>query len=267
MKWPKILVVMAGAIIITTLGIDAADTWRGSQSTLLASLIGSNKKSFCPTGMIYIPSGLTFSCVDEFEAVAGENCPFKNPENSIETTANINNPRCLPTITKDTYPWRFISRDQAMVACSRAGKRLPKAEEWYQSALGTVPENCNLNSKSYTVVGNNSSCVSAIGIAEAVGNVWEWVSDDIINGQYNGRSLPASGYVTQVDSAGVATETSATVINDQFNKNYFWSEAIGSYGMIRGGFYSSGEDGGVFSIQAITKPTFSGTAIGFRCVL
>lgn len=37
--------------------------------------------------------------------------------------------------------------------------------------------------------------------------------------------------------------------------------------MMRGGFYRSGEDGGIYSIHADIEPTFSSGAIGFRCVI
>ena len=267
MKWGvKLLLVIVFAVVITALGIDASDTLRGSSATFLASVIGSNSTAKCPIGMQYVASALTFSCVDSYEAAAGEGCPYQNPATAAETTSNILQPQCKSISTADSSPWRFITREQAVLACVRAGKRLPKSEEWYQFALGTTPSLCNLFSQSYAKGTDFLTCTSTTGAYQTVGNVWEWVTDDVIDGQYNNRTLPSSGYVTQVDSGGVATETSPNKPNEQFSNNYFWSESVGAFGMIRGGFYGSGSDGGVFAVQAATKPTFTGTAIGFRCV-
>ena len=50
----KIIIVLVGAITLTTLGIDAADTLNGSRSTLLGQLAGGDALSACPAGMIEI---------------------------------------------------------------------------------------------------------------------------------------------------------------------------------------------------------------------
>jgi formylglycine-generating enzyme required for sulfatase activity len=114
--------------------------------------------------------------------------------------------------------------------------------------------------------GKGEECVSAVGAEDTLGNVWEWVSDDVIEGKLGGRELPATGYVAQVDSEGIATLTSQEP-SDLFSQDYFWSQLTGAFGMIRGGFYGSKSDAGVYAIHADTLPTTSGTAIGFRCVL
>ena len=95
--------------------------------------------------------------------------------------------------------------------------------------------------------------------------MWEWVSDDVINGSYNNAQLPASGYVAQVDSTGMATVVQETP-HDLFEKDYFWSRTEGAYGVIRGGYYDSGSDAGVYTVHADTPPTSTSIGIGFRCV-
>jgi formylglycine-generating enzyme required for sulfatase activity len=100
---------------------------------------------------------------------------------------------------------------------------------------------------------------------DAVGNVWEWTSDDVIDGGYNDRTLPNAGYVREVDAGGVATETQLELPEPNFYDDYIWSNQSEVYGLLRGGFYGSGNDGGVFAVQAMTKPSFTGAAIGFRC--
>ena len=98
-----------------------------------------------------------------------------------------------------------------------------------------------------------------------IGNVWEWVSEDVIDGVYNGRAVPQSGYVDQIDSTGVAVKSAETE-NQLFNSDYFWSKETGAFGMMRGGFYSSKSDAGIYALHAYTLPTSGGSAIGFRCV-
>lgn len=266
MKFLKVGLVIFGALAITALGIDAADTISGSRSTLLGQLV-STQVGACPEGMIEIQTGITFSCVDEYEAGPGDECPVKNLNSPQDTIQNIDNTSCVSVSKKDTKPWVYINREQAQLVCSRSNKRLPTAEEWYMFSLGTndSDKKCNIDSNKVSVTGEWEGCVSSSGVFDAVGNVWEWVVGDVFDGTLNGRSLPNEGYVTQVDSSGIATETSGEAGTD-FGLDYFWSEPVGTFAIMRGGFFGSREDAGIYSVHARTQPTFSGEAVGFRCV-
>ena len=265
MKFLKIGLIIFLAVALTTLAIDASDTLTGKGGTLLAQLAGS-ENSVCPEGMIHIPAALTFSCVDEYEVSASSDCEVSVPKNNFDTNKNIEKTICKTTNNNTIEPWRNITREQASIMCARSGKRLPSATEWYQFALGTPPEKCNINSDAIVAGEKYNECVSAVSVKNAVGNTWEWVSDDIIDGSYQGRTLPESGYITQVDSGGVATLTNKDVADELFNEDYFWSNSSGMFAMIRGGFYGSKSDAGVYTVHAHTLPTFSGNAVGFRCV-
>jgi hypothetical protein len=267
MKWLKLGAVIFGAVVITALGIDAADTLSGSRSTLLGQVIGSVPTSVCGDGMVEVPVGGTFSCVDIYEASASPECPNLNPSNELQTQENMNESSCKAVSNENVDAWRFVSREQAFTACMRAGKRLPLASEWYTVSVGTPDDSkkCNIDSNGPTKTGDSPECVSAAGVHDAIGNVWEWTSDDVVEGKYNGRDLPESGHVNQVDSSGVAVMSSSQP-SDIFYKDYFWSSRTGFFGMLRGGYYGSREDAGVYSIHADTVPTTAGTAIGFRCV-
>jgi len=82
-------------------------------------------------------------------------------------------------------PSAFITWFQAQEACANAGKRLPTNAEWQVGANGTPdpgPDNgttdCNTASDgSASLTGARSSCVSARGAFDMVGNVAEWVAD------------------------------------------------------------------------------------------
>ena len=253
------------ALFLTTFTIDATDTLSGKGGTMLAQLIGT-QTAICPEGMMHMSAGTTFTCVDIYEASAQSGCVVLDPQNQFDTEINISKKDCIAGSVANTLPWRFVNREQAAIMCTRAGKRLPVAAEWYQAVLGTPKSACNIASGAASAGGNFSDCISAAGVYDGVGNVWEWVSDDVVDGTYQGRELPEAGYVGQVDSSGVATLT-ATEVESGYSGDYFWMNRTGAFAMVRGGFYSSKNDGGAHTVHAQTAPTLSGAAIGFRCVL
>ncbi len=265
MKVLKVGAVIFGAVIITALGIDAADTLSGNNGSMLGQLIATEEGA-CPEGMTEMSTGQTFSCVDTYEASASEACAVSTLRSSKDTQDNLNVTTCTAHSAEKISPWTHVTREQAQVLCARAGKRLPTAQEWHTIAMGTPDtQACNIMSDTLALTGAYKDCVSAVGTHDAVGNVWEWTSDDIIEGQYDGHLLPEEGYVTQVTADGVAILTD-TAPSEQFMEDYIWTSHIGVFGLMRGGFYGSGTDGGVYAVQAETPPTAATVAIGFRCV-
>jgi formylglycine-generating enzyme required for sulfatase activity len=267
MKFLKVVGVILGALVITTLGINAADVFNGNSGSILGQIMATEEGA-CPAGMVEVAVGQTFSCVDLYEASPGEDCSVVNPSNNSETQDNINNVDCLAVSAEGQVPWTHIAREQAQLMCMRAGKRLPTAAEWYIMAIGTpdTKDSCNTQGGGVAHTGSLTGCQSATGVYDTVGNVWEWVSDDVIEGSYNGRDLPEDGYVTQVASDGIATVSESSP-SEQFADDYIWTNHSGAYGILRGGFYGSREDAGVYSVQAKTLPTAATVAIGFRCIL
>lgn len=264
MKILRGLFVVFGALTITALGIDAADSLNGSRSTLLGQLIGG-EVSVCPEGMTEVPNGLSFLCVDTYEAAPGENCTHKKVASVIDTKNNIDTLDCEPASEEGVLPWTFVSRDQAQALCLRAGKRLPSNSEWQVVALGSIESKCNLSSGGVTTAGELVECRSSVGVYDAVGNVWEWTADEVIQGRYNGRLLPETGYVSAADNSGIAVETS-DVASSQYSEDYFWNNDMAAAGIMRGGFYSSDSDGGLYAAHTDIAPSYQGGAIGFRCV-
>lgn len=267
MKWLKIGGVIFGAVAITALGIDAADTLQGSRATLLGQLV-STETAVCPEGMVELAAATSFSCVDIYEASPDNDCPARNPVNIFDTQKNLADAECRATSKAKAAAWVYVTREDAQTACVRAGKRLPTNEEWQLFAAGTpdTKEVCVADESSADVTGSRSACISASGVFDAVGNVWEWTHDDVFDGEYNGRPLPSEGYVLQVDRGGIAT-VSGTSSSALFGEDYFWAKPEGVYAIMRGGFYGSREDAGVYTAHAATPPTVTGQAIGFRCVM
>jgi hypothetical protein len=268
MKWGRVILVVFGALIVTALGIDAADTLQGKGGTLLSQVISRDKGGPCPAGMTHVSNIPTVRCVDTYEASPSQNCPIVLPENMISTQRNVESRDCAAESKKGTIPWSFITRDQAMQMCARAGKRLPTSNEWYSVSLGLtdVEAACNVASRKIAPSGTHEHCVSAGGIYDLVGNVWEWVSDDVMNGVHGSTPLPESGYVAQVDAGGMATVSSEEPAA-LFGSDYFWSKKEGIYGVIRGGYYDSGKDAGLYTVHADTVPTTASIGIGFRCII
>ena len=99
-----------------------------------------------------------------------------------------------------------------------------------------------------------------------VGNVWEMLADTITpDSAWGSGVMPEEGYVTLVNENGLPIETDLepSVV---FNGDYFWAGDLEYSTIMRGGFYGSRADGGVYATHAKTAPAFSSAAIGFRCV-
>ncbi len=267
MRFLKVGAIVFGALLITTLGISATDVLTGSSGSLLGQLVATNTQDVCPQDMVHVPTAQTFTCVDRYEASAAVACPVQQPKAGAETQQNLNEVSCASTAVAGATPWTYVSREQAATLCARAGKRLPTAAEWYFFAIGTpdTGSTCNISTAGPWLSGTGEQCVAATGVYDAVGNVWEWVSDDVREAAISGVALPSEGYVAQVDSAGIPSLTDSQP-SEQFGADYFWSNAAGAFGMLRGGFYGNRTDAGVYAIQAKTVPTVATVAIGFRCV-
>jgi hypothetical protein len=258
------VVVLIAVIMLTSVSIDATDSFRNSQSAL-SILARKFTTAGCAAGTVAMEVGDKTLCVDAYEASVGSDCTVQNPQSEIDTATNANDANCKPVSAGGHTPWRFVTVVQADQLCARAGTRLMTALEWYTAARGT-PD----NGASCGVSGNLEStgffplCKSGIGAFDMVGNVWELVSDSVVDGKVGSETLPSSGYVDEVTSDGLPQKTTAAP-NVIYNKDYFWSDTPGTFAIMRGGYYGSGDDGGMYSSHADTPQNFSSTAVGFRC--
>lgn len=263
MRALKVVGVVVISSALTALVIDASDTLRGSYGTVLGQLIGTAAEELCPEGMVAV-AGETFSCIDRYEASPAAGCLYVQITTRSETDANLAAPDCIPQSVPGAVPWVYVTRDEAQQLCVRAGKRLPNNYEWQHSALGTEAQHCVLDAHQAAVTGTEH-CESHVGVYDAIGNVWEWTSDDVVHGRIGERELPSSGYVSLVDRAGIAV-TTATTSHTTYGADYFWNEPAVITAVIRGGFYRSLSDGGVYAAHTGMGLTTDGPAIGFRCV-
>ena len=149
-------------------------------------------------------------------------------------------------------PSANITWFQAQEACANAGKRLPTSAEWQVGANGTPdpgPDDgttdCNSDTGSVTLTGARSSCVSARGAFDMVGNLDEWVADWV----------PLS---TECSDWGG--------FSDDFMCLFGASTAAGGPGaLLRGGDFRSRSSAGPLAVVGSGGPFNSRAFIGFRC--
>ena len=262
-KIQKSALIGLGAVLLSTVAIQASDVLRGVNGNLSGLVLEGT--SVCGEGAVQLLFGSHSLCVDIYEASPSAECPHKAPQNEIETQDNANATDCHPESKEKAVPWRFISLTQAQQLCARVGKRLPTNEEWYKTVSGfNDHSSCVMHGSSVEETGK-ASCVTPSGVHDMIGNVWEWVDEEVVDGTYGNRTLPQSGYVSLVDTNGVVLETAGDAVA-VFGNDYAWTQASGLRGVIRGGFYGSGEDAGIFAQNMSVPLDFKTSGVGFRCV-
>jgi len=263
------------AVGLVTIGIDAVDHYDNLSDSVVGHLFFQGADAPCPAEMVFVPSAAGGFCLDKYEAAAGRRCPHQEIGNQLMTRENLDAPDCAPESRAGAQPWRFISQTQAMAVCAKAGKRLPTGEEWFKAALGTPDkaagwgaDDCQVDSNWPSQpgpAGTGRNCVSSFGAYDMVGNVWEWIKDEAVDGVYRGRALPATGYVAAVDTDGLAAETRESEADQNFGADYFWIKASGVRGLARGGYWQNKADSGLYAVYIVSPTSFAGTGIGFRC--
>lgn len=274
----KTAAVIVSATILSTLAVNAVDMRGHFATTMLGSLLFGVEKQVapCPEHMTLVESSLTPFCVDRYEASPGASCVVENPERGDETSLNVADPACKPVSKPGAQPWRFVSQHDAKVLCEKAGKHLPTAQEWYLAAMGTndhseafTGDGCNLarnRADGVALSGEGYRCISDVGAFDMVGNVWEWVAEEVKGGVWDDRPMPTDGLVDGVDAAGMPFKTRVEP-DPLFLGDRFWVDVRDTMGVLRGGYYDSKQNGGVYSVYAASKPGFVGEAVGFRCVV
>lgn len=262
-NWPRAASIGLGALVLSTLAIQASDELQGISSNYLSgSVVNSGK--VCDADSVLVAIDQKQLCIDSYEASPSADCIYLDPQSEQDTLVNVATPDCIAKSQADVLPWRYVTYTQAKQLCARTGKRLLTNKEWYQNALSISDSEACLATGVLTKTGSNT-CSSHDGIHDLIGNVWEWTEENVTDGIYENRTLPESGYVSLVDGAGIVIETAAEP-DTAFQKDYAWVDKEGVRGILRGGFYGSGEDGGIFAQNLSVPLNFATAGVGFRCV-
>jgi len=255
--------VVIGALFVSSIGLNAADSLRGIDRSLLGLTLRS--EAVCPVGMVEVHYGHTHLCADAYENSPSAGCPHAQTHSVRASRENIATPGCTAVSAAGRAPWTTVTLSQAQTLCARVDKRVPRSDEWYALALGTRTDECVVDAHTGPHETGTHGCVSSSGAHDAVGNVWEWVSETVVRGVHAGRTLPREGHVTSVDKNGIAITTSTTS-DPRYHDDYFWGDPTRISGMIRGGFYGSGADAGLYAVNASVPPDSARPGVGFRCV-
>jgi formylglycine-generating enzyme required for sulfatase activity len=155
----------------------------------------------------------------------------------------------LPGVIPTAYTTWF----QAVEACTNSGKRLPSNAEWQAAANGSPdpgPDNgttdCNTASAGNPVAtGSRTSCVSARGAFDMVGNLFEWVAEWV---------PPSTNCPAWLGGS------------DDHNCFAGANTGYGPAAIVRGGYVGSGTGAGPLMVNAGTNPDAGDNDLGFRCV-
>jgi formylglycine-generating enzyme required for sulfatase activity len=202
-------------------------------------------------------------CVDVFEASVWSE-PAGGTQFGVENAdypCQIDGDDCTAIYARSVasvLPARYITWFQAQQACRNAGKRLLTNAEWQSAAAGTPDPGpagdglttCNTNTTAPKVTGSSATCVSAAGVRDMVGNVWEWVAE--------------------WEQAGISCTDWGAFSDDAMCLSLLQTSGAGIAldppgGPARGGNWDYRNAAGVFAVDASVDVTSPYVSYGFRC--
>ena len=176
-------------------------------------------------------------------------------------------------------PARSLTWFQAQQACAASGEDLCSNQQWQAAAAGTVdPGNwgglgggpCNTSDGAARQTGmagaipaDATSCMSAWGAEDMIGNLWEWAGDWYEAGM--------GGWMT-VDGESIEAWPATYGDGGDMTYNLDGRASDGSAmadgvpgAAVRGGHWIEGEEGGTFSLRLNNGPANAAGSVGFRC--
>jgi formylglycine-generating enzyme required for sulfatase activity len=180
---------------------------------------------------------------------------------------------------KGAQPSASLTWFQAMEACAASGKRLPDGQEWMRAVSGTDDPGssnggggaCVTNASGPRATGGGTTCVSAWGAEDMIGNLWEWTAE-----WYAGAGQSGGGESSRRvnvglsnwpngggnDYRGDATWNLSTAVYDGQADNVAGLPAAA----LRGGAWGTGTRAGAVALSLDSSPSAWGVPVGLRCV-
>ena len=300
-KFSKGLILIIAVLLVFTIGAFFAKNALAELSSIwtmaFKELPFMSNPAKCPSDMVWVETGKF--CIDKYEASNGGGAYYVdiNGDGDIldtavnvygdGTTFNETTATAKAVSEYNATPWVTINQVNAKAACMAAGKHLATSYELLLAAKGTPDpdtsdpgddsEECNIWTDSKPSVatwsvtnqaiktGTATSCVSDAGVYDLIGNVWEWTDNVINNGLHpvTGVALPAQSRITGLDIYGIPSSTGSATTD--YNYDYFYINASGYRGFLRGGNWNFGSRAGLFALTLNFAPSGTPYYIGFRC--
>lgn len=276
--------------------LDSSTAFEGTMDSSTGKLnIGGSANGTCSSDMAYVDK-LGGYCIDKYEAScwnADGSYNYTSTDTSWDATdtdaALADGAYAGSSLGK--YPWVYISADEARTACSNAGKYLCTSEQWLAAAnvngsIYDLPSGANgvwipsgaasgdacvtyYNAREQNLgpnngdadgTGNHSRCVSAEGVYDMTGNVWEWTNETIT------VVIPlATSSWHYINTTTMEWSLSSSADDGKYGGDGTYFGTAGTRAVLRGGLWGYGAYAGPFCAHLDLAPSHSACSVGFRC--
>jgi hypothetical protein len=256
----------------------------------------------CPTGYIKVPGNSLYQtkdfCVMKYEAKTGSATVAATTEAAGTPTVNITQTNAISACNANNTggatgyglinnrEWMTIARNIEAQSVNWTGGAVGSGGLWRGhsdvSPYNALAANTN-DSLGYEGTGNTSPSIEkrthSLSNGEVIwdlsGNVWEWTSDTI-----QGQDKPnnSSGNLwqewTDISNFGTLsydlTRPSNPAWNTAQNMGQYQAGTVTgttTFPFLRGGNWAISTSAGVFALNLNNTPAYTGSGIGFRCVV
>jgi prepilin-type N-terminal cleavage/methylation domain-containing protein len=271
---------------------------RGNDGRIYVNTAETAANLVCPTGYIGVPGnsmyGTSDFCVMKYEAKTGSATVAATTQAAGNPQVNISQTNAITACSLNGAGYGLINNNEWMTIARNIEAQ---GVNWTGGAVGSGglwrghsdnnPANALAASTDdnlgYEGTGNVSPSIEkrthTLSNGEVIwdisGNAWEWTSDTI-----QGQNKPnnSSGNLwqqwTAISNFGTLsydlTRPSNTSWNSTQNMGQYYAGGVTgttTFAFLRGGYWSRSAAAGVFALDLEVTPSFTFSALGFRCVL